>query len=558
MTSSTFSPTTYFDAIIIGAGHNGLTCACYLAKSGLSVLVLEDYSLIGGMTITEEITLPGFKSDIHAFGYSLATLSPVPNELDLYSRGFELISPEISISHLFPKGHGFLSMHRSLEKTIASIKKYSNRDAESWRKIYEEYLTSKNSIVSALNTPPVDPFANKSNATNHTGNGLIQPLHDGERFRTQTQSMRSWCNEKFESDEVKAMFGSFAPFVGLSPDDAGGGELCYLFSSVIQDGGNNVVKGGFVNLPMALASYLQSKGGQIMTDSRVAKIVIENGKAVGVELVDGRKIGARKLVASSTDPSTLILSLIGPDYLDDQLVSNIRRIEWGDAIFGIYLALNGPLKYESGQEILSKSAQVHISPPGLEFFSKIFYECRSGKPPYIPLSIMSNDSMVDPSRIVPINGSNDNSNKHLIKFLVLSVPYKIKNTDDETEQKIEWDSFKNRYGDQIIDNISQNYIPNLNDQILKKTIYSPKDYEKKPINSIQGTLACGSVIPYQAGWMRPIPQLGNYKIPSIPNVYLCGSGSHPGPGVSMAPGRNAAQVILADLGVELKSVFPTL
>jgi len=550
--SSTFVPSAYYDAIVIGAGHNGLTCACYLAKSGLTVLVLEDYSLIGGMTITEEITLPSFKSDIHAFGSSLATLSPVPNELNLYSHGFELIRPEISISHLFPKKHGYISMHRSLEKTQESIRKYSNKDAESWEKIFGEYLASKKSIVLDLNTPP---SMVKSNLPTDAPPKLNDLSTDGDRFRRKTQSMRSWCNENFESEEVKAMFGSFAPFVGLSPDDAGGGELCYLFASVMQDGGNNVVKGGFVNLPIALARYLQLKGGQIMTKSRVKRIVVQNGRAVGVQLMDGKKIGARKLVASSTDPFTLILSLLGEEHFDAQLISSIKRLEWGDAIFGIYLALNGPLKYNTGQETLSQSPQVHISPPGLEFFSKIFYECRSGRPPSHPLCIMSNDSMVDPTRVLSAGTNSNGSNKHLIVFLVLSVPYKIKNTDDESEQQIEWNEFKSRYGSQIISNISQEYIPNLNDEILKKTIYSPLDYEKKPINSIRGTLACGAVLPYQAGWMRPIPQLGSYKVPCISNVYLCGSGSHPGPGVSMAPGRNAAQIILHDLEADLKNIF---
>jgi beta-carotene ketolase (CrtO type) len=169
-----------------------------------------------------------------------------------------------------------------------------------------------------------------------------------------------------------------------------------------------------------------------------------------------------------------------------------------------------------------------------------------------PLTIMSNDSMLDLTRIIS-NG--DNSNKHLIKFLVLSVPYEIKNADSEISLKTEWDNFKDIYADQIIETINQGYIPNLKSSVLKKTIYSPVDYEKKPINSIKGTLTSGAILPYQSGWMRPIPQLGSYKIPSIPNAYLCGSGSHPGLGVSMAPGRNAAQVILRDLGIDLRNIF---
>jgi len=530
-----------------------LTCACYLAKAGLKVLVLEDYNSIGGMTITEEITLPGFKSDIHAFGYSLATLSPVPNELNLKSHGFELIRPEISISHLFPNNHGYISMYKSLEKTLESIRKYSERDAASWKKIFEEYLSNKDSIVSMLNSPPANPLQDTESASTENNDRKEALEIIGDTYRLHTLSMRSWCNENFESYEVKAMFGSFAPFVGLSPDDAGGGELCYLFSSIMQDGGNNVVRGGFVNLPIALANYLQSKGGQIITSSRVKKIIIENGRAIGVELANGRVIGAKRLIASSTDPSTLILQLIGEEYVDSHLARGIKRMEWGDAIFGIYLALNGTLEYISGQEILSRSPQVHLSPPGLEFFSKIYYECRNGKPPLNPLSIMSNDSMIDPTRVV--SNENDVNKHHLIKFLVLSVPYKIKNANSEIGTENEWENFKDRYSDQIIETINQNYIPNLNTSILKKTIYSPVDYEKKPINSIKGTLASGAILPYQSGWMRPIPQLGNYKIPSISNVYLCGSGSHPGPGVSMAPGRNAAQIILQDLGIDLRNIF---
>ena len=350
--------------------------------------------------------------------------------------------------------------------------------------------------------------------------------------------MRSWCDENFESDEAKVVFGTFVAFVGLSPDDAGGGELCHLFASIIQDKGNNVVRGGFVNLPKALAKFIESRNGAIMTNASVTKIVIENGKAMGVILANGKSITAKKLVASSTDPSTLILKLIGEDYVDSTIINSIKRIEWGDSIFGIYLALDGRLEYRLDQEV-SRSSQIHLSPPTLEYFSKIFYECRSGMIPNNPLSIMSNDSIIDPSRVPPqAEGTNQ-----LIKFLILSVPYDIKSYDignNERAMKIDWSDIKEQYSDQIIDMITHDYIPNLKSIVSKKVSYSPVDYENKPTTCIKGTLSCGAVLPYQSGSMRPIPQLSNYRVPSLQNVYLCGSGNHPGPGVSMAPGRNAA------------------
>ncbi|CAN5856283.1 hypothetical protein BH23THE1_BH23THE1_26900 [soil metagenome] len=207
-------------------------------------------------------------------------------------------------------------MYPSLEKTLDSIRKYSERDAGSWKKLFDDYMTNRDLIISMLNNPPVYPLENAKSTIMESDTKFEALELVGDKYRRQTQSMRSWCNENFESDEVKALFGSFAPFVGLSPDDAGGGELCYLFSSIIQDGGNNVVKGGFVNLPIALANYLQSKGGQIMTSSRVKKIMVENRRAVGVEIANGKVIGAKKLITSSTDPSTLILNLISEEYVD--------------------------------------------------------------------------------------------------------------------------------------------------------------------------------------------------------------------------------------------------
>ncbi|HEY6587031.1 MAG TPA: hypothetical protein VIY98_01965 [Nitrososphaeraceae archaeon] len=197
---------------------------------------------------------------------------------------------------------------------------------------------------------------------------------------------------------------------------------------------------------------------------------------------------------------------------------------------------------------MTYSPQLHLSPPSVEYLSKIFYECRSGKLPSEPLPIMSNDSMVDESRTP--------KGKHLLKFLVLSVPYKVEhylNNDKKNERNIyladtkNWSDFKEKYADSILTMIAENYLPNLKKETIKRVVFSPLDFENRPTNTRFGTLSCGAVTPYQVSNMRPIPELSNYKIPSIQNVYLCGSGSHPGPGVSMAPGRNAAHVILSNI-----------
>jgi len=306
-----------------------------------------------------------------------------------------------------------------------------------------------------------------------------------------------------------------------------------------------------------LAKYLQSKGGKIITNVGVEKIIInKEGRAVGVRLDNGKEIGVKKVVASSTDPSMLILKLIGEEYVEERIVKNIKKLEWGDAIMAIYIALDGPLEYYAGKEIIP-STQLHLSPATLDYLGKIYYECRGGKLPSEPLPIMSNDSIADLSRTP--------TGKHLLKFLILNVPYKIKeddagdkNTSTITNNKTDWNVVKEEYGDHIIDMITEKYIPNLKKITIKRVVFSPVDFETRPITSRYGTLACGAVLPYQTSFMRPIPELSNYKVPSISNIYLCGSGNHPGPGVSMAPGRNAAQIRFADLSLDFKNIVTTI
>ncbi len=517
-----------FDAIVIGAGHNGLTCACYLARAGLKVLTLDQYHTVGGMATTEEITLPGFKSDLHAFGYQFANLSPVPQELNLSAYGFDLIWPEINYSHVFPDG-GIISMHRSLDDTVRSIGRYSKKDGDTWRRLAEQFIQQKDQIAAWMNSPP----APLSAATVQ----LAQTPQGTDKYRFELQSLRSWAIEQFDAEATRLFVGAFACHAGIGPDDAGGAHLAWLFASLIQTLGNRVVKGGMYNLPLALAAYFRSKGGQIRTGARVNKIMVENGRAVAVRLADGEEIGVTRVVAASTDPRQAIVDFLGEELVGSDMIQRMKRYEWGDAFFVVYLALDGPLTYRAGADA-ARSAYVHPTPPTMDYFSRIYAECRGGLLPVAPMVLMCNDSTIDPNRAP--------ANEAVMKLIALNVPYEIKGDSAGKIRGRTWDEVKEAYADRLIDLITESYVPDLRDRILKRVVHSPVDMERAIPSAVRGTVGHGAFLPYQTGALRPLAELGQYRTP-VPNVYLCGSGSHPGGGISMCPGRNAAHVILADL-----------
>jgi hypothetical protein len=250
-----------YGAIVIGSGHNGLTCACYLAKAGTKVLVLEQYASIGGMTNPEELTLPGFHSDTHAIGYQMANLSPLPHELGLHRYGFELLHPEIGFSQAFPDGTS-ISVFRDIERTCDSIARFSARDADAWRTLCSRFAAAADQIAAAIHSPPPSP-AEQMLAFEASPDGL-------DEYRFQLQSFRSWARETFEAEQTKLLLGTWCCHVGLAPDDAGGAGVAWMFSGLIQQYGNNLVKGGMRNLPLALAGFLGAHGGEIRTHARGA------------------------------------------------------------------------------------------------------------------------------------------------------------------------------------------------------------------------------------------------------------------------------------------------
>jgi phytoene dehydrogenase-like protein len=322
--------------------------------------------------------------------------------------GFELIYPDPCLSHAFPDGRS-ISVRRDLDQTCHSIAQYSQKDADTWRNLYQTFLEQKDFICPSFNSPPPS-FAEQATVLKNLPGGLDQ-------YRFQMQSLRSWCNEMFEAEEIKVLLGAWAVHGGASPDDVGGGSMAWLFSMVIQHFGNNVVKSGMRNLPLALAGFLEAHKGEIRTNAQVKKIVVENGKALAVQLLDGEEIEIGKLIASNAHPRHLVIDLLGEDQVGRNLANKIRQYELGEPVMVVYLALDGPLNYKAGLHA-GQSIYVHPSPPSLDYFSRVFHEARSGLLPAEPFYLMCNDTAADPSRVPPGKG--------LMKLVVQPIPYEIK------------------------------------------------------------------------------------------------------------------------------------
>jgi phytoene dehydrogenase-like protein len=519
-----------YEAVVIGGGHNGLTCACYLAKAGLSVLVLEANDDIGGLTVTQEITRPGFHSDLHAFGYQFASLSPAPQELELERHGLRLLHPDVAFAHAFPDGRS-LRMHADLEQTCASIAGISPPDADAWRALFAQWTAAKAAIADGLNQPP-GPLSAQLAAMEQEPGGLDQ-------YRFSVQSLRSWSGEQFVDEHVRLFLGAFALHANVAPDEVGGGQLAWLFDSIIQEYGNRVVEGGMAGVPRALARCLEEHGGEIRTGARVTEIVVEDGRATGVRLADGEVVPVGKVVASNVDPRTLALDLLGRAVVGDTIADKLEHYEWGDSIMVVYLALDEPLTFRAG-EAVAGACYVHCIPPSLEYVAQMFTEVRAGALPAGPAIIVCNDGAADPSRVP--------AGKGLVKLLVKCVPYEIRDDATNTIRSRDWDGAKEAYADHVMAILARDYVSNLDRAVLDRVVHSPLDQERHISSAVRGTELQGAFLPYQSGPMRPIPELAHYRAP-VANVYLCCSGSHPGPGVSFMPGRNAAQVIHADLGL---------
>ncbi|HSG15564.1 MAG TPA: NAD(P)/FAD-dependent oxidoreductase [Anaerolineae bacterium] len=518
-----------YDAIVIGAGHNGLVNAAYLARAGKRVLVLEQRHLVGGATVTEEI-YPGFNYTVMSYVVSL--LRPeVIRDLKLPSHGLTILPLESTLTPL-PDGD-FLYRDGDHYRTFHDIARFSARDAEAYEDYGRAMYFMAKAVKYILGQTPPDPTSFRpgdlSGMLGLARHVLGLPSDDLAMLaKLMTMSAADFVARWFESEPLMATLsasGIIGTFLGpRSPGTAYVLLHHYMGEIDGQFRAWGFAKGGTGGIAEAIASAARSYGAEIRTEARVQQVMVKNGRVFGVLLDSGEGIVA-DVVVSSLDPRHTFLNLVDPGQLPPDLVEAAGRFTFRGSSAKVNLALDAAPELACKPGLGRHLAGAISISPSVDYLEQAYDEAKYGdfsRRPYIDVII---PSMIDPDMAPP--------GKHVMSCFVQYAPYELRQGT--------WPEKREALGDVVIDTLSE-YFPNLKQIILHRQVVTPLDMEQMTGLS-QGNIFQGELSLSQLFFMRPAAGYAQYKTP-IQGYYQCGSGAHPGGGITGAPGRLAARAIL--------------
>lgn len=519
-----------YDAIIIGAGHNGLVTAAYLAKAGHRVLVLERREALGGAAATEEI-FPGFKFNTGAHDAGLFRQEIIA-ELSLQKHGLEFVESPVAVFAPQPDGTS-LTLWRDQEKNIAEIAKLSNADAEKFPafiRLIDTLAEVLNSIM--LLTPPSVTQNNFAELLSWANAGLKlkrSGKHEMMEFlRVLPMTVAEFLNEWFESETLKAVLGAAGVTGSMQGPQASGTAFMLLYHYLgAANGGfrsSRFVKGGIGQLSTALASVAREHGAEIRPGAQVAQIKLSAGRATGVQLTSGEEISARTII-SNADPRRTFFEFVGAPNLGPTFVRRVRNIRYRGTTAKVNLALSALPRFKNTEAHLSGHILIC---PSLEYLERAYDEAKYGR--------CSQRLLLDIVIPTALDASLAPAGKHVMSIAMQYAPYKLREGH--------WDEQREKLGDNIINTLAT-YAPNIKEIILHRQVLTPSDWERE-YGLTEGGEFHGQMGLDQMLFMRPVAGQGQYRTP-IEHLYLCGAGTHPGGGVTGAPGYNAARKVLKDL-----------
>ena len=508
-----------FDFIIVGGGINGLTAASYLAKGGLSTIVVERQIEVGGGATTRELTLPGFQHDVLATSINTWRASPVEEELDLRKYGYVDVSPDPVAATPFKDGRS-LCICRDLKATLKSISQFSNNDARKFEEVFNSYLESKEILHSTRSAQPIS-LSDMMAALEESDEGL-------DFLQFTYMSARDWLEENFESEEMKAFLALWGcNHSPLSPEDAGSAIIIFGFIGLLQDAGVGVPLGGMRTLSNSFRRFLEAHGGVILTGDEVKNIIVENGDARGIVSSSGKILRARKGIMADVEPKSLFLKLVPEAAIDSSFRKKVSRFRFSKVTeVMIHAALDDAIGYKA--EDARRAGMVQIGDT-IDQISRAFNDCVIGEMPKEPFMTIDNTTWYDSSRVP--------EGKHIMWNFVRA-PAFVHGRPWTGEQKEE-------FADRSIERLTE-YAPNAHKIILKRVVLSPQDIQAINSNLVNGDPGAGKPTIDQNMALRPFPKWSSYRTP-VKGLYMCSPSTHPGGGVSGLPGRNAALVALEDL-----------
>ncbi|HEY6337137.1 MAG TPA: NAD(P)/FAD-dependent oxidoreductase [Candidatus Sulfotelmatobacter sp.] len=525
-------PGTQRDIVIIGGGHNGLVAAFYLAKSGFKPLIIERREQVGGAAITDEFH-PGFRCSTLAH-----TAGPIRAEivrdLQLERHGLRLITPVIGVTALSPDGRA-LSLNQDAGLAAQEIAAFSQKDAAKYPQFQESLGKMGRVIAEALATTPPDidhPSSGDLWSMLKTGRAM-RNLGKKDMFRLLRwgpMAVADLAAEYFETELLRAVVaarGIFGTFLG--PWSAGSSLVLLIRAAgdAHPAGSAHLAAGGMGAITQAMASAAKAEGAEIRSGVEVIEIRVKDGAATGVLLSTGEEISA-KAVVSNADPKRTLLKLTDPAHLSPDFVQKLQHYRGNGTVAKVNLALSGlpnftAIKNGNGNAL---KGRIHIGHE-IDYLERAFDEAKYGnfsRQPYLEATI---PSLTDPT-LAP-------DGKHVMSIYMQYAPYKLKG---------DWESQRKELGQTVVKTLAQ-YAPNLPELILTHQIITPLDLEEK-YGLTGGQIFHGELALDQFFTMRPLLDWARYRTP-IQKLYLCGSGTHPGVGLTGGSGANAAREILKQL-----------
>ncbi|HEX2043097.1 MAG TPA: NAD(P)/FAD-dependent oxidoreductase [Acidimicrobiales bacterium] len=511
------------DAVVIGAGHNGLVAANLLADAGWDVVVLEAQPEPGGAVRSAELTRPGFVHDLFSAFYPLAAASPVLRRLDLVAFGLRWRRAPRVLAHPTPDGRCAV-LSTDIEETARSLDTYAAGDGDAWRRLYGEWQQVGDGIVGALlgPFPPVVPAV-----------GLAARLGPGGLVRFARRLLlpaRRFADEEFGGAGGGLLIAGNTLHTDLSPESATGALFGWLLSSLGQQYGFPVPEGGAGQLAAALARRLESRGGRVECGVRVVKVRVRGGRAVGVTTADGTEIGARRAVLADVVAPQLFLDLVGPDHLPGDFLEDVRRFEFDHATVKVDWALDGPIPWESEEPRGAGTVHLGDSMDELTLYSA---ELATGRLPRHPFLVLGQMTTADPTRSPPGTET---------AWAYTHVPRRPRG-DAAGELRGTWDDSEgDRFADRMEARIER-LAPGFRQRVLARHVMTPPVLAGANQSLVDGSVNAGTAQLHQQLVFRPVPGLARPETP-VRGLYLASASAHPGGGVHGAPGANAARAAI--------------